>query len=1206
MLKSKRERDYESHKNKFSIKNLPITKYKDEILKKISKNKITIISGETGCGKSTQIPQFLLEKNPNSKILMTQPRRIAAISLQKRIKKELEEKKIINDKIKNKGLIGYQVGMDKEIYNNTQIFIKTTGIFLEELIHDELINYNFIIIDEVHERDVNIDLVLVIIRRILQRKDNIKIILMSATINVYSFYKYFQKFGSSENLIIEIKEKIYSVMEFYIENIENEFRKYNLSKKNFFENENEAYFSEELFEYVKYIIIDLFQKTNEENGILIFLPGLYEIKSLENYLNKELDKTINTNKGMINIKNYINIYILHSELKELQREVFKYIKGKRKIILATNIAESSITIPNITYVIDFCLTKEKNYDSINQTDFLKLNWCSKANLKQRAGRIGRISNGFVYRLIHKKFYEKLKETPKPEILRSSLDKIILKIKVYSNEEPYKILQECINCPNENEVNKSIKKLKFLGALSMTNNENLSGNLTYLGKIYAELPIDIQYSRLIILTSFFNLIDIGIIIASICSQEKKMFNSKLLKNRYELYQIKKESEFQNQNCDFICSYNIYWKWKRNFGVKMQSNEFDIYLNDLTIEDKREQEKFVKKYGLNLRVLIEILKTEADLKNRLYHFGKFFKSEKQIDFSDRENEIFFKFALMGTFYQNLIYAYFKNEKVNNRNYTKQNIETLKRTIEIKNIDNGDLNDITKCLNSIISPDKILQINNFNNSFSILVNDTDSIVKLYYISNNDEINLNIPGKNFNCKLSKYEFKVNFKIAFNNEDLIVDNESINYIIKESDNKSLQKYRFVTDKFITRKNRIYSNNICLLPDLKMFDELAIIIFSPDLIFESDINKKYYHSFKFKGNDYNDFFLSYYFGTGDLIKINKLRENLNKLTQLPLYIKKEDSNKKIIEEENEEFKLYQKLVCDNVEKLLKEKRIEIIRNKDKYDDLFKNFFNDFHEIDNFKNRNFIIEQFKNLKYDPKDFLKPLKPIENINEDFRIATEEGKKNLLEQNNKYKEIVNKLEKKFNQAKLIKNGDYSINLYCKLCNDFICSGDDIIKNNNYNINYNINHNNINRNVKINFPKNWEMNIKIYNSDNKICLESDFVKECNNENIIVDYFISCKNNHIFGGKYLENYFITCFSNLYIKDFDDNKEDFDYSYINNNFQKLKNKINYTKERIYKEKNSKFYCDLCDLYCNNVIEFDKHLKDSTHKYYFDELKNDLQ
>ena len=134
MLNTKRERINEPQKKKISIKNLPITKYKEEILKKISKNKITIISGETGCGKSTQIPQFLLEKNPSSKILMTQPRRISVISLQKRIKKELEEKKIINDN-KKKGLIGYQVGMDKEIYNNTQIFIKTTGIFLEELIH---------------------------------------------------------------------------------------------------------------------------------------------------------------------------------------------------------------------------------------------------------------------------------------------------------------------------------------------------------------------------------------------------------------------------------------------------------------------------------------------------------------------------------------------------------------------------------------------------------------------------------------------------------------------------------------------------------------------------------------------------------------------------------------------------------------------------------------------------------------------------------------------------------------------------------------------------------------------------------------------------------------------------------------------------------------------------------------------------------------
>ena len=488
---------------------------------------------------------------------MTQPRRIAAISLQKRIKNELRKKNY------NRDLVGYQVGMDKEIHNNTQIFIKTTGVFLEECIHEDDLNYDCIIIDEVHERDVNIDLVLIMVKKLLEKKDNIKVILMSATINIQTFSNYFYKYGNYNNLVLEVKEKIHKIKEYYIEDIEENLKDYHIHMKNFNENKGEPYFNEDLFEYVKYIIIEIYKKSNEEESILIFIPGLYEIKSLENYLNKQFEG------ALLNLKNNTEILILHSELKELQKKVFENIIGKRKIILSTNIAESSITIPNITYVIDFCLTKENQFDSINQNDVLKLNWCSKANLKQRSGRTGRTNNGFVFRLIHKEFYDKLSETPKPEILRTSLDKVILKIKVYSEEEPHKILKGLIDCPKEAEIFKSIKKLKLLGALSMTNNEYLSGNLTDLGKIYAELPIDIQYSRLIILTSFFDLIDAGIVISSICSQEKKMFSVNNLKNKYDLYQIKKESEFyQNQDCDFIICYNIYWKWKMLFGTKMQ--------------------------------------------------------------------------------------------------------------------------------------------------------------------------------------------------------------------------------------------------------------------------------------------------------------------------------------------------------------------------------------------------------------------------------------------------------------------------------------------------------------------------------------------------------------------------------------------------------------------------------------------------------------
>ena len=1180
MLNQKRQRNNSSFTNNQYYRKLPIDEYKEVILEKIKTNRVTIISGETGCGKSTQIPQIIIENFPDKKIIMTQPRRIAAISLQKRIKKELEKKNY------NRKLVGYQVGMDKEIYNNTQIFIKTTGVFLEECIHEDDLNYDCIIIDEVHERDVNIDLVLIMVKKLLEKKDNIKVILMSATINIQTFSNYFYKYGNYNNLVLEVKEKIHKIKEYYIEDIEENLKDYHIYMKNFNENKGEPYFNEDLFEYVKYIIIEIYKKSNEEESILIFIPGLYEIKSLENYLNKQFEES------HLNIKNNTEILILHSELKELQKKVFENIKGKRKIILSTNIAESSITIPNITYVIDFCLTKENQFDSINQNDLLKLNWCSKANLKQRSGRTGRTNNGFVFRLIHKEFYDKLSETPKPEILRTSLDKVILKIKVYSNEEPHKILKGLIDCPKEDEIFKSIKKLKLLGALSMTNNEYLSGNLTDLGKIYAELPIDIQYSRLIILTSFFDLIDAGIVVSSICSQEKKMFSVKNLKNKYDLYQIKKESEFyQNQDCDFIICYNIYWKWKKLFGTKMQHDEFDVYF-----EEKKsvEQDNFIKKYGLNFRVLIEILKTESDLKNRLRRFGKFYKTKNQIDFSNRDNSFFFKIALMGAFYQNLIYAYFQNDKIYNRIYSEENRDKLKKSIEIKNIDKADLKKVEKCINNIIYPDKILEITDYNGSFSITLGNIDSIVKLYYISNNDKLTLMIDEKYYQFKLSKYEFKVNLKLASTKENIIVDNESINYIVLETDNKVLQKYRFVSNKCIQKNyNKLQCTYLSKLPDIKMFDELSIIIFSPDLIFEGDEHNKVYKSFKLKGIENNNIDFSCYFGTGDLIKINKIRNILNKLTQLPLFIVKDENNKDI-EEVNLEYKKLQEQVFKEIKLLFKD-RIEIIKNKDRYEELFKKFFKDFIVIDDFKSKFSLIEQCKNVQFSPKDFLKPLKPIENLNEDFRSSTEEGKRNILEQKSKFHELIHLLEKEFELAKIIARGDYYINLHCKYCDDYICSANELIDLNN------------NKNEKKIYFRNWRCeNIKIFEPEESICKESNFVQKCFQENYMIDNFISCKNNHIFGGKYLENFFITSFSNLCLKYYDGIKEDFNYKFVENNFQFLKEKIIEMKEKLNKKKNETFYCELCNEYCDNVKDFVKHLKDNSHKSYFDDLKVDLE
>ena len=199
-------------------------------------------------------------------------------------------------------------------------------------------------------------------KRLLEKNNKIKVILMSATININIFYNYFKKYGNYEDLIFEIKENIYEVKEYYIEDFDENLKKFNIKGINFIENQNEPFFSEDLFEYIKFIIIDIYKQTNEINGILIFLPGINEIRKLENYLNEEFEILKNENLELTKnfpfikqIKDNIEILILHSELKEIQNNIFKKIKGKRKIILSTNIAETSITIPNITFIIDFCL-----------------------------------------------------------------------------------------------------------------------------------------------------------------------------------------------------------------------------------------------------------------------------------------------------------------------------------------------------------------------------------------------------------------------------------------------------------------------------------------------------------------------------------------------------------------------------------------------------------------------------------------------------------------------------------------------------------------------------------------------------------------------------------------------------------------------------------------------------------------------------------
>ncbi|KAL4503894.1 hypothetical protein ABPG72_022524 [Tetrahymena utriculariae] len=489
---------------------LPVHENRLAILETIKKNSVIVISGNTGCGKSTQIPKFIACDDTSTKIIVTQPRRVAAIALAERVSIELKS---------NLGQrVGYQIGQDSNFNRNTQILYVTIGIFLQKLINDPdqfLREYTHIILDEVHERGIESDFGLIALKTFLSQHKNrnsIKLIVMSATLNKDIFLNYFSttelnnlekeikedqdcqeyyfdsskfseqlkitkqnddfsnwgqqkahqtwneqedheetyekmqkmicrfncKYESNQKNYVEIQVvKKYTIQTVWLEDLKDTQK---LCNKNYF-NARKPELNEDLYKIVaKEIKRVQFQeepmlRSYKKGDILVFLPGYNEIVKLHSILDQIMLEFKQTNQATYNQNRY-KILELHSCLGDINtKELFGRNQDYTKIILATNIAESSITIPNCFVVFDFCLTKEINYNPSSGIEKLELQWASKASITQRAGRTGRNCNGVNIRLIPKQFYlAEIKDYQTPEILRCPIEKVILKIKILDEGE----------------------------------------------------------------------------------------------------------------------------------------------------------------------------------------------------------------------------------------------------------------------------------------------------------------------------------------------------------------------------------------------------------------------------------------------------------------------------------------------------------------------------------------------------------------------------------------------------------------------------------------------------------------------------------------------------------------------------------------------------------------------------------------------------
>lgn len=442
---------------------LPITLRATDILTKVQLNDVTIVMAATGSGKTTQVPQLLFDDFINRgdgakcNIICTQPRRLAAMSVAERIADERGQK--IGKEV------GYQVRFDNKLpESDGSITFCTTGIFLKRMqsalgngADQEAIlamdKVTHIVVDEVHERDIDTDLSLVVLKRLLAdrkaRNKPIKVILMSATIDPTLFKQYFLDDKGRPAPVVEVPGRTFPVERHYLNEIIPELQSEARASSGwvFQEKSVSEYLSRELqLDRVAFnpttgmdleipyplvaLTIAYVMRRSEDGHVLVFLPGWDEIKKVANILLDTSGRFGLMNTQFTDTSKY-SIHYLHSTIPAAeQKEVFNPPpKGVRRIILATNIAETSITIPDVVYVVDSARVKEKRYDPERHMSSLVSAWVGSSNLNQRAGRAGRHREGEYFGLLSENRYNALETHQTVEMMRSDLSNVVMHVKV---------------------------------------------------------------------------------------------------------------------------------------------------------------------------------------------------------------------------------------------------------------------------------------------------------------------------------------------------------------------------------------------------------------------------------------------------------------------------------------------------------------------------------------------------------------------------------------------------------------------------------------------------------------------------------------------------------------------------------------------------------------------------------------------------------
>ncbi len=527
---------------------LPVCEYHDQIMEQIKLQSTVIVIGQTGSGKTTEIPGFLMDEFPDKRIAVTQPRRIATRSVSEYVAARRD--------ISIGQEIGYRMRFDNHSNDGTRANFVTDGILLQEMRMDPLLmSYDIVMVDEAHERSLNIDFLLGLLKKAQRdRREKgeaeLKIIISSATLEKERFSKYFD-----EAETVEVPGRLYPVETKFVTGEMN---------------------SHGIEDYPKRAasVVGQIVNSDEPGDILVFMPRMQEIQATVEQIN------------ILNLQD-IEIYILHSMIKpEDQQKVFTP-SNKRKIIIATNIAETSITIDGVKFVVDSGLINEKDFDLENGMEIISVKPHAKSGCEQRKGRAGRTAPGVCYRLYSQADFERRQDFQKPEISRSNLDHVVLTMKRMGINDIINF--DFIESPDRQALVHAIRTLQDLDALDEKE------NITELGIKMSELPLTPERAKMLISSEEYGCVGHVCTILSMIG-DKSVFWRPNDKEEAVLAD-KCHNAFMLPESDFLTLLNVWNKWERSgFNVN-----------------------WAKQNYLNVRQLFEAGEIRSQLLRRLAQIG-----------------------------------------------------------------------------------------------------------------------------------------------------------------------------------------------------------------------------------------------------------------------------------------------------------------------------------------------------------------------------------------------------------------------------------------------------------------------------------------------------------------------------------------------------------------------------------------------------------